>query len=161
MKKKGFTLVELMIVIVIIGILAAIAIPKFADMVDKSKEGATKAQLTAMRGALNVYYSDNEGKYIRVPSGTSDQTVITDTFTVVMVPKYLSSIQPAKLPIKDGNHSCVDLNSTVYHVSIPTANATKDGGWAYDGNELSSTFGDLRVNCSGQTLDKKHYWTEF
>ena len=161
MKKKGFTLVELMIVIVIIGILAAIAIPKFADMVDKSKEGATKAQLTAMRGALNVYYSDNEGKFVKVSTGTSNGDDISPTFASVMVPKYLSAIQPAKLPIKNGNHSCVDLNSTVYHVSIPTANVTTSGGWAYDGNELSSTFGDLRVNCNGQTLDKQHYWTEF
>jgi type II secretion system protein G len=64
--KKGFTLVELMIVIVIIGILAAIAIPKFADMVDKSKEGATKGQLTSLRSAINLYYSDNEGKHIKI-----------------------------------------------------------------------------------------------
>ena len=161
MKKKGFTLVELMIVIVIIGILAAVAIPKFADMVDKSKEGSTKAQLMAIRGALNVYYSDNEGKFVRVSTSTNNEDDITPTFASVMVPKYLSAIQPAKLPIKNANHSCADVNSNVYHISIPTANVTTSGGWAYDGNYLSSTFGDVRVNCNGQTLDKQRYWTEF
>ncbi|HOI42492.1 MAG TPA: prepilin-type N-terminal cleavage/methylation domain-containing protein, partial [Elusimicrobiales bacterium] len=64
--KKGFTLIELMIVVAIIGILAAIAIPKFADLINKSKEGATKGALSSVRSAINVYYGDNEGWY---PSG--------------------------------------------------------------------------------------------
>ena len=61
--RKGFTLIELMIVVAIIGILAAIAIPKFADLINKSKEGATKAGLSSLRSALQVYYGDNEGRF--------------------------------------------------------------------------------------------------
>jgi type II secretory pathway pseudopilin PulG len=52
-----------MIVVAIIGILAAIAIPQFADMVGKSEEGATKGNLGVMRSALSIYYSDTEGTY--------------------------------------------------------------------------------------------------
>ena len=59
--EKGFTLIELMIVVAIIGILAAIAIPKFAQMLEKSREGATKGNLGAIRSAVSIYYGDKEG----------------------------------------------------------------------------------------------------
>src|SRR5437870_2701858 len=61
--ERGFTLIELMIVVAIIGILAAIAIPKFADLIRKSNEGSTKGNLGALKGALAVYYGQNEGSY--------------------------------------------------------------------------------------------------
>src|ERR1700691_2399074 len=62
-KKHGFTLIELMIVVAIIGILAAIAIPKFAELIRKSGEGASKGNLGAIRSALSIYYGDMEGVY--------------------------------------------------------------------------------------------------
>ena len=64
LKKKmmqGFTLIELMIVVAIIGILAAVAIPKFADLVIKSKEATVKGQLGSVRSAVSIYYGDTEG----------------------------------------------------------------------------------------------------
>src|SRR3954454_322818 len=62
-RSKGFTLIELMIVVAIIGILAAVAIPKFADLVTKSKEAAVKGTLGALRSAVSIYYGDLEGNY--------------------------------------------------------------------------------------------------
>lgn len=60
---RGFTLIELMVVVVVIGTLAAMAIPKFAAAVRKANEGSTLANLGAIRSALTIYYADNEGTY--------------------------------------------------------------------------------------------------
>ena len=51
-RAAGFTLIELVIIIVILGILAAVAIPKFADMSDSSKDVATRKEMTELRRAI-------------------------------------------------------------------------------------------------------------
>jgi prepilin-type N-terminal cleavage/methylation domain-containing protein len=60
---KAFTPIELMLVVAIIGLLAAIALPKFANLVIKAKEASIKGKLGALRSAVTIYYSDNEGRY--------------------------------------------------------------------------------------------------
>ncbi len=56
--QKGFTLVELMIVVAIIGILAAIAIPQFAAYRQKAYNSSSQSDLKNAKTALEAYYAD-------------------------------------------------------------------------------------------------------
>jgi general secretion pathway protein G len=61
-KIKGFTLAELLIVMVLIGILAGLAIPQFKNAARKAKEAVLKEDLYQMRKLIDQYYTD-KGKY--------------------------------------------------------------------------------------------------
>ncbi len=60
---RGFTLVELLIVVVILGILAAVVIPQFSDASASTEESALRADLRIMRGAVQRYALEHDGNY--------------------------------------------------------------------------------------------------
>jgi prepilin-type N-terminal cleavage/methylation domain-containing protein len=136
--KRGFTLIELMIVVAIIGILAAIAIPKFAELIRKSNEGASKGNLGSIRSALSIYYGDMEGQY---PTNMNALTISG---------KYLSEVPKSKAP---NYHS--DTAAIVHQVS-----ANDGAGWTYNSTVADPNFGVVWVNCT-HTDTKGSIWTTY
>jgi general secretion pathway protein G len=59
MKKSGFTLIEVLVVVAILGILAALIVPRLMERPDEAKRVAAKADVNALVGALKIYRLDN------------------------------------------------------------------------------------------------------
>jgi len=127
-----------MIVVAIIGILAAIAIPQFANLVAKSQEGRTKANLGTIRSALSIYYGDTEGWY---PTTAANLTDLTTSG------KYLQNVPNADLP-KTANSAGHSATNTVVNA---IADAT--AGWYYNnGGASANGWGAVAVNCTHNDL---------
>ncbi len=78
---KGFTLVELLIVVIILAILAAIVVPQFASTTDDAKLSALDTTLSNMRAAIDLYYQQH-GEYpgiLTAVAGTCSGTAGTGT----------------------------------------------------------------------------------
>ncbi len=80
-KQNGFSLVELMIVIVIIGVLAAVAVPIYTSNVTKAKMSEADAALGTLRTELRVYY----GEYGEYPTQVLDAAVQPLTWNDIKV----------------------------------------------------------------------------
>jgi general secretion pathway protein G len=69
-KRNGFTLVEILIVVVILGILAAIVIPQFSDASEDAKFSSLVSDLQTVRSQIQLYKLQHQGKYPPGAGGT-------------------------------------------------------------------------------------------
>jgi prepilin-type N-terminal cleavage/methylation domain-containing protein len=70
-RKKGFTLMELLLVVVILGILAAVAIPRMAQSGGDAKKNACRTNIALINSQIELYATQNSGTY------PADQTEFT------------------------------------------------------------------------------------
>jgi len=141
--QSGFTLVELLIVVIILGILAAVVIPQFNTAAAESKEAALASNLATIRQAIELYKVQHNDTFptAAIKTELTSQTDADGTINATSG-KYGPYIRN-QFP----NDPLDDVQATADTVAIvasmPTA-ATTAGGWIYaTGN------GEFRANVPG------------
>ena len=129
LKRKGFTLIEMLVVVLIIGIIAAIAFPQYQLAVLKSRYTQLMVMADAIRQAQDVYYLAH-GKYslkindldITIPGDCN----LSDSGGIIVCPKF-------RCVIYDGTDNtdisglvyCNTLKGTIYYMIYPLRSNTK------------------------------------
>lgn len=149
--KAGFTLIELMLVVAIIGLLAAIAVPKFSGLVLKSREAAVRGKLGLVRSAVSLYYVD----LIDADVGPNIH-INHPTLRSGLTPKYIDEVPWIEVPTVPA-HASANVSLGAGHLDWPV-NPAGPGFCAY----RAAFFSDPRtfVLCS-HTDSAGHVWSQW
>ena len=138
-KRKGFTLIELVVVVMILGILAAVAAPKLLDTSGTATENGVKQTLAVVRDAIERYAAEH--------GGALPQSLETD------LADYLRGPFP-ECPV---GHTSIKGTAAASQVATTTgtdieAEQTPTAGWRYSTDE-----GEFIINWSGESSDGTPY----
>ena len=126
MKRNAFTLIELVVVIIIVAILTAVAVPKFYDRADDAREAATLQSLSTLRGATELFRADT-GSYPTVANLATD------------LAGYIKGPFPET---KVGGVESAAIKSSTSN-PIPSSETDDAGGWIYN-----ASTGEIKINMA-------------
>ncbi len=150
-RQDGFTLVELMVVVAIIGLLSAVAIPNFKKYQAKSKTSEAKLQLSAAYTAQQSFYSDfNIYHHCLGFMGYNPKNEINQRYFMVGIDSTSLAVAAAGNPLQQARDN--GLNET----ACPQA-LTAHNSYFYAGKKLSGyvvdTLGKFTANAAGAASD--------
>ena len=149
MDNRGFTLIELIITIVVLGILAAVAVPSYRDLTVEAKRSACKQSLMSMREAVNLWRSNNI-----VRNGSA-------SFPPIDTLRTIDRVMAQAIPKNPFQADTNAPDSIVTGVTKGVIVGTR-GGWAYKAStgELWANTGTTigATGCSGAVAIGENSW---
>ncbi|MEZ6090878.1 MAG: type II secretion system protein [Pirellulaceae bacterium] len=142
MKKNAFTLIEMVVVILILGIMAAVAAPKMFNTAETAAENATRSQLNIVRNALELYAAEHDGLY---PAPTESLPLET------MLTKYINGAFPApQVGATKGSKDVLVVTGVAVDASA-SVDENEAMGWVYNSDTGKFVINSDDVSSDGVT----------
>jgi type IV pilus assembly protein PilA len=132
--QKGFTLIELMIVVAIIGILAAIAIPAYQDYIARTQASEAASLLSALKSPTGEMWQ-NEG---RVATTVWDSTAVGEISNWQSVGTYVSKIEATATDgVFQATYKTTGVNPAIAGLTIQMSYVTQTNAFTWDCTALT------------------------
>ncbi len=180
-REKGFTLVELLIVVIILAILAAIVVPQFVGTTEDAGEAALDSNLSNIRSAIDLYAHQHGGIYpaqvaagvCATGAGTLGAELIDTPESMLNQLAYYSNASGVVCTVKDDGGTLYPFGPYLNKPELPANPVTKNGavlvvntgslqlaasgaglGWRYDSVSGKFIANDSNLDASGVRYDQ-------